>query len=73
MVRALQAYLDFCYIARCDVHDTNSNWVDVAGSLLTVLSRVLLALPLFLDMLGMNAMQLLYSRVHVQAWNLVEY
>ena len=24
MVRALQAYLDFCYIARCDVHDTNS-------------------------------------------------
>ena len=51
----------------------SSNWVDVAGSLLTVLSRVLLALPLFLDMLGMNAMQLLYSRVHVQAWNLVEY
>ena len=24
MVRALQAYLDFCYIAWCDVHDTNS-------------------------------------------------
>ena len=24
MVRALQAYLDFCYIAQCDVHDTNS-------------------------------------------------
>ena len=24
MVKALQAFLDFCYIVQCDVHDTQS-------------------------------------------------
>lgn len=26
MVKALQAFLDFCYVIQCNVHDTQSLW-----------------------------------------------
>jgi hypothetical protein len=45
-------------------------WGDVAGSGAAILTGVLLAWPLILDMLCMNGMQLLRVGVHIQLWDL---
>ena len=46
---------------------------DITGSGATVLTQMLLTLPFVLDVLGMNPMQLLCIRIHIQSWNLVKY
>ena len=47
-----------------------TTWLDVTGTRTTILSELLLANPLVLDMLGVNTMQLLFSGIHIKARNL---
>jgi len=46
---------------------------DITGSGATVLTQMLLTLPFVLDVLGMNPMQLLCIKIHIQLRNLVKY
>ena len=45
-------------------------WLDVASTWSPILSKVMMTDPPILDKLGMKVMQLLLSRVHIEAWNL---
>ena len=44
---------------------------NVAGAWPSIFAEVLLALPFVLDILCVDAMELVYVAEHVQSWNLV--